>query len=625
MERRLAAILVADVVGYSRLLRADEAGTLAALQATRKGILEPLIDKHRGRLVKLMGDGALVEFASAVGAVQCAVELQEAMQGANEAVAEDRRLMLRIGLDLGDVVVVDGDLYGDGVNIAARLEALADPGTIVLSQAVLDQVRSKVPFEFEDLGEQRLKNVPEPIRVHRASTRQVQAMAAPRAEEVRSKPSILVLPFTNMSGDPEQEYFSDGITEDIITDLSQISAIFVVARNTAFNFKGKVVEIDKLARQLQVGYILKGSVRKAGNRIRITAQLVDAGTGGHLWAKRFDRVFADIFGLQDEIARNVVAALKLKLLPEELKAMRTRSTSNAQAYKFYLQARARLAVSWGTREYLRSARKLFTKAVKADPGYARAYAGIADCDAFLWVNGDLAVSYEGMLTHSSKALELAPNLAEAHASRGVALYAAGHPEQAIVAFERAIGLDSGLFEAHYFYGCSCRETGDFPNAGLHFERAADLQPANYQPLTLLADIYVALEQPERSVAAARGSLKRIEEAFGRDPEVAEVLGIGAATLAYLGDLPRAETWAERAMLVDPESYTVRYNAACAFAAAGRLDLAQECLEFAFCHAPRARAWLLGIAKHDTQMNPLRGRADFQNLLQRLEVHMATGS
>ncbi len=475
MERRLAAILVADVVGYSRLLRADEAGTLAALQATRKDILEPLIGKHRGRLVKLMGDGALVEFASAVAAVQCAVELQEAMEAANEGLAEDRRLMLRIGLDLGDVVVVDGDLYGDGVNVAARLEALADPGTIILSQAVLDQVRSKIACEFEDLGEQRLKNVPEPVPgASRFYAPQGPVTAVPRAGRTAARQSLrsLVLPFTNMSGDPEQEYFSDGITEDIITDLSQISAISVVARNTAFNFKGKTVEIDKLARQLQVGYVLRGSVRKAGNRIRITAQLVDAATGGHLWAKRFDRVFADIFALQDEISRNVVDALKLKLLPEELKAIRTRSTSNAQAYKLYLQARARLTVSWGTRQYLRSARRLFTKAVKADPGYARAYAGIADCDAFLWVNGDLAVSYDDMLTNSSKALALAPHLAEAHASRGVALYAAGHSEQAIVAFERAIGLDSGLFEAHYFYGCSCRETGDFPNAALHFERAA---------------------------------------------------------------------------------------------------------------------------------------------------------
>jgi adenylate cyclase len=275
-------------------------------------------------------------------------------------------------------------------------------------------------------------------------------------------------------------------------------------------------------------------------------------------------------------------------------------------------------VSWGTKEYLRSARRLFTRAVKADPGYARAYAGIADCDAFLWVNGDLDVSYDRMLANSSsKALELAPNLVEAHASRGVALYVAGYPEEAIVVFERAIGLDSSLFEAHYFYGCSCRETGDFHNAAVHVERAAELQPRNYQPMTLLSDIYGAMGRPDRSAAAARGALARIEEAFGRNPEVAEVFGMGAAT--------QAEKWAKRAVLLDPESYTVRYNAACTYAVVGKLDLAQECLEFAFSHAPRARGWLLGIARHDTQLNSLRGRPDFQNLLKRLEVNVAARS
>ncbi len=618
MERRLAAILVADIVGYSRLMRADEAEALSALRTRRKDILEPLVERHRGRIVKLMGDGALVEFASAVSAVQCAVELQAATEAANEDLAADRQVILRVGLDLGDVVVADGDLYGDSVNIAARLEALADPGVINLSQAVLDQVRGKVPFEFEDLGEQTLKNIPEPVRVHRISG-QGAGKGLPWADAPSTKPSILVLPFANMGEDPEQEYFSDGITEDIITDLSQVSAIFVVARNTAFAFKGRTVDIGKVAHQLKVGYVLEGSIRKAGGRIRVTVQLVDVATGGSLWAARFDRELADVFALQDDISKNVVAALRLKLLPEELKAITTRSTSNAQAYNLYLQARAKLAVSWGTKEYLRAARRLFAKAVKADPGYARAYAGIADCDAFLWVNGDLDVSYDRMLANSSKALELAPNLAEAHASRGVALYVAGRLEEAIAAFERAIRLDSSLFEAHYFYGCSSREIGDFDAAAAHFERAAELQPGNYQPLTLLSDIYGALGRPDQRAAAARGALSRIEEAFGRNPEVAEVLGMGAATLASLGELAQAESWARRAILLDPESYTVRYNAACTYALAGKPESAQECLEFAFSHAPRARAWLLGIAKHDTQLDPLRGRPDFQGLLRRLEA------
>jgi Predicted integral membrane protein len=508
-------------------------------------------------------------------------------------------------------------------------KALAEPGSITLSEAVFDQVRGKVPFDFEDLGERSLKNIPEPIRVRQISRRSASAgdvsRAAPSPKPALAKPSIVVLPFTNMNGDPEQEYFSDGITEDIITDLSQVSAIFVIARNTAFTFKGRPLESGELAHQLKVGYVLEGSVRKAGNRIRITAKLIDGATGGHLWAERFDRDFADIFALQDEISKNVVAALRLKLLPEELKAITTRPTANAQAYKFYLQARAKLAVSWGTKEYLRAARRLFAKALKADPGYARAYVGIADCDAFLWVNGDLDVSFEHMLANSGRALELAPNLAEAHASRGVALYVAGHREEAMEAFERAIELESGLYEAHYFYGFCCRDTGDFRNAAVHFERAAELQPRNYQPLTLLSEIHLVLGDPDRSAAVARQAIGCIEKEFGRDPEVAEVLGMGAATLVYLGECARAEKWANRAVLLDPESYAVRYNAACTYAVIGKLDLALEALEFAFSHAPRSRGWLLAIAKHDTQLDPLRQRSDFQDLIKRLEENAAAQS
>jgi adenylate cyclase len=276
-------------------------------------------------------------------------------------------------------------------------------------------------------------------------------------------------------------------------------------------------------------------------------------------------------------------------------------------------------VSWSSKENLRLARRLFVKATKIDPGYARAYAGIADCDAFLWVNGDLDVSYEHMLANSSKALELAPNLAEAHASRGVALYVAGHSKQATLAFERAIALDGELFDAHFFYALSCREIGDFGNAVRYYQRAAELQSRNYQPLAILADVYLALGQREESLSAARECLARIEAAFGQMPEVAEVLGVGATSLVYLSDYARAEKWIRRAVLLDPESYTVRYNAACTYAVIGKPELAQECLEFAFTQSPRARAWLLGIAKHDTQLDSLRGRAAFQDLMRRLEA------
>src|SRR5262249_46133166 len=290
-------------------------------------------------------------------------------------------------------------------------------------------------------------------------------------------------PFTNMSGDPEQEYFSDGITEDIITDLSRVSALFVTARHTAFIFKGKTVAIIDAARQLNVAYILEGSVRKAGNRVRIPAQLLDGATGDHIWAERYDRELVDIFAVQDEIARSIVAALKVKLLPEELETIVDRSTSNADAYEYYLQGRAKFHEGWST-YMMRAARELFSKAVEIDPSYARAYAGIASCDAFLWVGGDLDISYEHMFANSDKALQLAPDLAEAHAARAVALYATGPSKDAFAAFARAIELDPVLFGAHFFYGLVSRDLGDLDTAAAAFQRAAALRSDDYAALGL---------------------------------------------------------------------------------------------------------------------------------------------
>src|SRR5262245_45479964 len=281
-----------------------------------------------------------------------------------------------------------------------------------------------------------------------------------------------------------------------------------------------------------------------------------------------------------------------------------------------------LAVTWSNKEYLRNARRLFAKAVKIDRGYARACGGIADCDAFAWVSGDLDVAYEDMLANSGKALELAPRLAEAHASKGMARYAAGHPEEAMPLLQRAMELDSELFEAHFFYGLSCRDTGDFPNAAVHYERAAELQSKNHQPLGMLASVLLAMGRAEESVAASRRCLGRIEEAFGRNPEVAEVLGMGATVLVCLGENERADAWVRRAMLLDPESYSVFYNAACTYAVIGRADAALQCLDYVFSQMPRARGWLLANARHDSQLDSLRDRPEFREVMGRLEAHAA---
>ena len=525
-----------------------------------------------------------------------------------------------MGINLGDVMVEDDDLFGDGINVAARLEGLAEPGSVFVSEIVFSQVRGRVPLEFDDLGPKTLKNIPEPVRVYRVSRPDASAATGPRAETLPSKPSLLVLPFANMSDDSEQDYFSDGITEDIITDLSQVSALFVVARNTAFTFKGKAVETTQVARRLNVRYLLEGSVRRAGKRLRITAQLVDGTTGGHVWAERYDREFGDVFALQDDITKSVVEALKVRLLPAEMKSIADRSTANTQAYEYYLRGRSKFHESWGSVATLRSARELFAKAVEIDLGYAKAYTGIADCDAFLWINGDLDISFEELLANSTKALDLAPDMAEAHASRGMALYVAGRAEEVPAAFERAIQLDPLLFGAHFFYAVNCKDRGEFDRAAALFERAAELRFDDFASLTLLANVYEAQGRDELSIQTARRSLIRIESTLRQRPDAAEVLGLGAATLVYLGENARAIQWAKRAVSLEPGNFSVRYNAACTYAVTGDADAALEHLEHLYSHVPRARPWLLKIIGKDPQMDPLRGRADFQDFMKRLEAN-----
>src|SRR6195952_3287244 len=320
VERRLAAVLAADVAGYSRLMGVDEEGTLARLKECRRGLVHPKISEHRGRIVKTTGDGMLVEFASAVDAVRCAVEIQGGMTKGNIDVPETKRIEFRIGIHVGDIIIDDNDIFGDGVNIAARLEGIADPGGICISDDAHRQIRGKTEIAYEDMGHQSLKNISEPMRAWRARPAGAAASPTPKFDPVSpalalpDKPSIAVLPFTNMSGDPEQEYFADGMVENIITALSRFKWLFVIARNSSFTFKGKAVDIKEVGRSLGVRYVLEGSVRKASGKVRITGQLIDAVTGAHLWADRFERDLTDIFALQDEVTLAVVTAVQPKLL-----------------------------------------------------------------------------------------------------------------------------------------------------------------------------------------------------------------------------------------------------------------------------------------------------------------------
>jgi adenylate cyclase len=379
--RRLTAILAADVAGYSRLMGADEEGTHERLQAHLRELVNPKIRAHRGRIVKNTGDGFLAEFASVVDAVRCATEIQRGMIDREQEVSEERRIRFRIGINLGDVIAEEDDIYGDGVNVAARLEGLTEPGGICVSRVVRDQVRDKLDYTFEDLGEQQVKNIARPVRVYRVRdpTAPVEKPlpASPQPLPLPDKPSIAVLPFQNMSGDPEQEYFADGMVEEIITALSRIRWLFVIARNSSFTYKGQAVDVKRVRRELGVRYVLEGSVRRAGGRVRITGQLIDASTGNHIWADRFDGALDDIFDLQDRVASSVVGAIEPRLRLSEIERASHKPTASLGAYDLYLRALAQF--NNFTEEGMHEAIPLLRRALSIDPFYAPAAAMVGWC------------------------------------------------------------------------------------------------------------------------------------------------------------------------------------------------------------------------------------------------------
>lgn len=442
VQRRLAAILAADVVGYSRLMAADEAGTLAILKARRREVLDPLVARHQGRIFKIAGDGVLVEFGSAVNAVQCAVDVQQGMAVANADQAENRRIVLRVGVNLGDVIVEGSDLYGDGVNIAARLEGIAEPGTILVSGTAYDHTKTKVKTGFDDLGVHSLKNIAEPVRVYRVTGTPI--ALAPVAKFNADKPSIAVLPFTNMSGSSEQDYFTDGITEDIITELSRFSGLLVIARHSSFAYRGKSVDARQVGRELNVQYLLEGSIRVVKTRARITAQLISTVDGSHVWAERYDRELSDIFSIQDEISRSVSSMSVLRLQDDRLVRSASKPPNSITAYEWWL--RGKHAFELETREGMIEAQALFSKALEIDTNYARAIAGLA-------IVHNMATSYTGWGVSLDKPHQLALDLAQ-----------------------RAAQLDPTDNIAEIILGWCHMFRRQFGEAKRHFDRAYALNP-----------------------------------------------------------------------------------------------------------------------------------------------------
>jgi TolB-like protein/Tfp pilus assembly protein PilF len=508
MERRLAAILAADVVGYSRLMEHDEAGTLAALKSRRREILQPAVSKHHGRIVKLMGDGVLVEFASAVNAVECAAELQRAMDGANSNLPEDRRIVLRVGINVGDVMVEGSGLYGDGVNIAARIESLADPGSVYLSQTVYSQVRGKVPHGFEDLGEQNLKNVTEPVRVYRVRPGGEAAMARP-ALALPDKPSIAVLPFENRSDDPQQGYFADGVTEDIITELSRFHSLFVIARNSSFQFRGKAVDVKRVGRELGVQYVVEGSVRKIGERIRLTAQLVDCATGNHVWAERYDRDATEIFAVHDDVTQMIAATAAGQVESAGARIAQRKPARNLAAYDCVLRAReirraAYSDTSLFMKGALNSARELLERAIGIDPDYARAYAELAWTYMDEWFNLGNGKDLEQAFTCAQTAARLDPTDSTCQRALGMSHLWLRRYEEAALHLETALSINPNDIVAAQNMAVYLEFVGRPSEAKTLVRKAMRLDPYHSVVLReLLGYALYALGQYEEALAELR--------------------------------------------------------------------------------------------------------------------------
>jgi adenylate cyclase len=546
VQRRLAAILSADVVGYSRLMGRDEERTLTRLKAMRREMVDPQIAAHSGRMVKLMGDGALVEFASAVDAVTCAIEIQKQVKEHNTDIAPDDRIEFRIGINVGDIIVDADDIYGDGVNVAARIQALADPGGIYVSRSAADQVRDKVPIKIETRGEQSVKNIARPIEVfcivaddHVPIAISVTA-DKPTMAPPSDKPSIAVLAFNNMSGDAEQEYFSDGISEDIITDLSKLPGLHVIARNSSFAYKKQALSLPDVARDLGVRYVLEGSVRKAGNRVRVTAQLIDAATDGHIWAERYDRDLTDIFAVQDELTREIIAALKVKLTPEQSDRLVRKGTIAPEMYSLFLRAREQMLLH--TKAGNMETRNLLGGVIAKYPDFAAAHACIAFAYGNDAANGwaeDTEQAAAFALEIAERAVALDDNETQAHFALAVILLWHRQHDRALAEAERCIAASPNFAHAHLAKAHILAYMGDGHRAIETLDAYRQLDP-RYPAIALyfLAEAQTLLGRYEDAI----GSLR---ERLARDPNSETSYALLASCYGHLGQLDEARAaWSE---------------------------------------------------------------------------------
>jgi adenylate cyclase len=555
IERRLSAIMAADVAGYSRLMHNDEEATHAALTALLADAVEPVIAEHGGHIVKNTGDGFLAEFPSAVEAVRTAMQFQNRIHELTMDDAEDRRIAFRVGINIGDVIVEAHDIFGDGVNIAARLEGVAEPGGICISQTVLNHARDKVSFEVEDAGEQTLKNIARPVHVYRIIIEPSRRPATPKPEipalALPDKPSVAVLPFTNMSGDPEQEFVSDGIAEDVITALSHYPSLFVIARNSSFTYKGRAVDVKQVGRELGVRYVLEGSVRKAGNRIRVTAQLIEAGTSNHVWAERYDRDLADIFAVQDELTEALTTALAPAIADAELRRAMRKPPGSLDAWAAY--QRGLWHLSKATADDDATAEKFFKQAIDLDPTFSGGYGALALYQlqaAALYQKLDLSTAQRSAEALARRAVALDGADAEARSCLGWALQARGEADGALAEIERALSMSPNLAIAHGHRGATLIFAGRSKEGLTALETCIRLDPRDpYLAVRLLhiaCGLYFCSEY-EASIEAS----KRLVRSY---PDFPMIYRWSAAALGQLGRPAEAKEALEKAVSRTPAAF-----------------------------------------------------------------------
>ncbi len=530
VERRLVAILAADVAGYSRLMGIDEEGTLARLKDHRRAFVDPKVAEHRGRIVKTTGDGILIEFPSVVQAVECAVAIQRGMGERNKDVPVERRIEFRVGVNLGDIILDDGDIFGDGVNIAARLENLAEPGGVLVSRTVRNQVRDKLPFHFDDMGEHEVKNIARPLRVFRVRVDDKPADELTAARAVLARPAIAVLPFQNMSGDPEQEYFADGITEEIITALARFREFPVIARNSAFVFKGRAVDVMKAAKELGARYVLEGSVRKAGGRVRVTAQLIDGANGHHLWAERYDRDLADIFAVQDEITERVASEIAPAVRLAETQRSARKPPDNLDAWDHYLHGL--MHANRFTPGDTEAARREFGLALRLAPDFAAAHAGLAWVELFAGLHSWTAhaEAYQRGLGHARRAVASDEGDALSHSALCFALNFSGDRNAGIDAGKRAVALNPNHPRAWLALGHALLYVPDTRDAIEPLQRA--IATGRHEPL--LWHAHTCLARALYIAGDFAACIEHTNKSRMLNPELPRSRAYAAAALAQLG-------------------------------------------------------------------------------------------